>query len=303
MEDSIKQRVLVTGASGWLGRNLVRTLLGDGYSVVAVDRAVELETHEDLIHLCVDVSNAAELMAVAGDKDIHHLIHAAAVTASPLPDPLGVTRYLGTHLSMADACLQLAAEHGATATLISSAAVFDASQPAPLDEDAPTLSTGPYASAKRASELLWLEAASAGLDGRIVRFGNLVGPDERASETRPHVSLVQRFVNAARQERSIRVENPDAERDWTWLPGVARYVSQNLSRAPISVVQHVVASGSIRDLELARIVAAAFQGVSIDVASTPHNLPRAPLTTRHRSIQEGLMSIEQALARLLEITN
>lgn len=68
-------RVLVTGASGFLGRPVVHALLEAGYDVVTVGRTpVASALHK---HVVADLLNPDETPAVVRDADATHLVHLA----------------------------------------------------------------------------------------------------------------------------------------------------------------------------------------------------------------------------------
>jgi len=195
------------------------------------------------------------------------------------------------------AALRSAAEHGATALLISSAAVFDSRQRSDLDEAVLPLGTGPYAVAKRAAELAWAEAAAAGLQAVTARLGNLYGGDERASATRPRVSLFQHYLDAARRDGVIEVRQPGAVRDWTYLPDVAELVAGVLAnplQAPAT--WHLVAPQAYSDLELASAVAKAVPSTEVRVEATGAPLPRGVLRSRYVNDMQSWTPLERAVS-------
>ena len=68
-------RVLVTGASGFLGRPVVHALREAGYDVVTVGRSPVTSTSHR--HVVADLLNAHETRAVVRDADATHLVHLA----------------------------------------------------------------------------------------------------------------------------------------------------------------------------------------------------------------------------------
>lgn len=296
---------VVTGAAGYLGRALVAALSAAGHRVVAVDRsfpATVRQTPPQIETIVGDVGDLPDLLRTTRQgRPVDHVVHAAAVTAAPGAGALATVDYLAEHLAGSLAALRTAAEYGASAVLIGSAAVFDAGQRSDLDETVPPLGTGPYATAKRASELAWAEAASAGLHAVTVRLGNLFGDDERASTTRPRVSLFQDYLDSARQHGVIEVRQPGAVRDWTYLPDVATRtvgVLANPGQAPATL--HLVAPEAYSDLELASAVAKAVPATDVRVQTSGAPLPRGVLRSRYVDDALAWTPLERAVALTLE---
>jgi len=291
----------VTGAAGYLGRAVVSALSDAGHRVVSVDRSFPEEAgtpFPGVETIAGDVRELPDLVPRSrpGGR-VDHVVHAAAVTEAPDPGARPTVDYLADHLSGSMAALRAAAEHGATALLISSAAVFDSRQRSDLDEAVPPLGTGPYATAKRAAELAWAEAAAAGLQAVTVRLGNLFGGDERSSVTRPRVSLFQDYLESARRHGVIEVRQPGAVRDWTYLPDVATRILALLANprtAPVTL--HLVAPEAYSDLELASAVAKAVPSTEVRVEATGAPLPRGVLRSRYVNDMQSWTPLERAVS-------
>lgn len=312
MGESVPTTV-VTGASGYLGRAVVAALSDAGHRVVSVDRSGPAKARAT-VSPTVSPPTASRGETVVGDvrelpdllrrtrqgRRVDHVVHAAAVTATPDSDPRATVDYLAEHLAGSLAALRTAAEHGATSLLISSAAVFDSRQRSDLDETVMPLGMGPYATAKRAAELAWAEAAAAGLQAVTVRLGNLFGGDERASATRPRVSLFQDHLDSAREHGVIEIRQPEAVRDWTYLPDVAARLVDVLAdpeRAPTTV--HLVAPCAYSDLGLASIVANAVSSTEVRVDPSEAPLPRGVLRSRYVADAAAWTPLERAVSLML----
>lgn len=292
---------VVTGAAGYLGRALVAALAAAGHRVVAVDRSFPAEagrTPPQSETIVGDTSELPDLLRpTRTGRRVDHVVHAAVVTAAPAAGAVPTVDYLREHLEGSLAALRTAADHGASAVLIGSAAVFDARQRSELDETVAPLGMGPYATAKRAAELAWAEAAAAGMPAVTVRLGNLFGGDERASATRPRVSLFQDYLNAARDHGVVEVRQPGAVRDWTYLPDVAtRLVDVLGDRERALTTVHLVAPDAHSDLELASTVAKAVPSTEVRVEPSGAPLPRGVLRSRYVSDPRSWTPLERAVA-------
>ena len=70
--------VLVTGASGMIGRHLVKGLLDKGYSVIGLARR-ETEEIENYKTYVIDLADREALKKIFADNNITHTIHLAAL--------------------------------------------------------------------------------------------------------------------------------------------------------------------------------------------------------------------------------
>ena len=190
-------RILVTGASGFIGSHLCDRLLADGHEVVAIDNLVtgqaeniaHLAGHQRFSHIRHDVSNFID---VPGKVD---LIWHLASPASPNPaSPYGYPQLpiqtlkvgaLGTHNA-----LGLARANQAIFLLTSTSEVYGDPQVHPQREDYwghvdPVGPRSMYDEAKRFAEAITTAYHRYhGLDTRIARVFNTYGPRMRLDDGR-----------------------------------------------------------------------------------------------------------------------
>ncbi len=97
----------------------------------------------------------------------------------------------------------------------------------------------------------------------VARLGYLYGPGEVARPSRPRVSPVARWLDAAGGGLALEVRSDDPRREWTYAPDLAaaraRVVDGPAAGRPI----HVGSPHVSRDSEVAALVAAAFPGTEI----------------------------------------
>jgi dTDP-4-dehydrorhamnose reductase len=174
-------RLLVTGAAGMLGRDVVAAAGDAGHEVVALARA-------DL-----DISDAAAVTAAVRAAEPDAVINCAAWTdvdgaEAAEAEATAVNGAGAGHVAAA------AADAGALTVQVSTDYVFDGLATAPYPEDAPTAPQGAYGRSKLAGE-----RAVAAASGRwaIVRASWLFGPHGK------NFVDTMRRLGAEREELSV----------------------------------------------------------------------------------------------------
>lgn len=272
-------RVVLTGAAGFVGQHLVAGLTAAGCDVVAIDRHVDAGARAALAGVRTIEAPLAEIAATdIGRADA--VIHAAALTARPDEAGIDVARHLAANIEAHLAALSLATTLAAKRFFfVSSAGVF-APGDRRLDEDAVPDATIPYAAAKRMGEIATEALGGAGIDAMTLRLGNVYGPDEIARPSRPRVSYLEQLLNAAEADGCIRVETPDAVRDWTFAPDIGRHIARLvLAPALPGSLIHLVAPDAASDRALAETIAALRPAPAISFGDAAAAI-RPPLQTR-----------------------
>ena len=240
--DNKQYGVLVTGANGWIGRAVCRSLKDQGCFVVACDleeqagdwdRFIRIDLNEDPI---ASVSASKEIIKAASEWS---LFHCAGYAHRPIETAEEVERFYaineGGTKKAVSWCRQLGVER---IVYISSIAFYDwdaHSEPTALREDAALSGATAYADSKLKGELCVRES---GLDYRVVRLATVFGTGDRANFAKLAKALkARKFIipGAGDARKSVISVNRAAE----WIGQLAlmpdpahRLINLGFSEAP-----------------------------------------------------------------------
>jgi GDP-4-dehydro-6-deoxy-D-mannose reductase len=217
-------RVLVTGASGFVGRHLTQALRRRGHDVVAAGGM-----HDGADYAAVDVTDTAAVgrfIAEVAPQAVFHLAAQAFVPVS-IDAPLATVAVnaLGT-ANVLEGIRTFRESGGERVRLIavSSADVYGVQPPdrMPLAETTPLRPSDPYAASKASAEsfgLAW--SRTYDLDVVIARPFNHIGPGQ--DERFVVASFAHQLARiAAGGDHVLRVGNLDAQRDFLDVRDVVR---------------------------------------------------------------------------------
>ncbi|WP_258038646.1 NAD(P)-dependent oxidoreductase [Streptomyces sp. SM12] len=162
--------VVVTGGSGMLGGNLVRSLAAAGTRVRSLDLRPPVEEVPDVEHLTADVRDADRVRAALNGADA--VVHTAAALPSYPEDEIRSIIVDGTR------CVLTAAQAAGLerAVHISSTAVYGLPDTVPTTEDHPRRPVDAYSRAKAGAEEVAEEFRARGLCVPVLRPKTFVGP-------------------------------------------------------------------------------------------------------------------------------
>jgi nucleoside-diphosphate-sugar epimerase len=227
--------ILVTGASGFIGLNLLERLLSQGHHVIALslDLLPDVAQCEfeklpgSMETLQIDVRDEAALREVLGSRKVDAIFAGAAVTPSASHERISAGEVFDVNLSAVVKLITLAAGHGVRrlVALSSTAAMgermFSANQI--VEDDAPQ-PAALYGIAKAALESVARRWAVLSPDAPQVVVGRLsavFGPWERASGMRDSLSPMHAIAAAAIRGTPIAPLPRGGRRDWVHAAFVA----------------------------------------------------------------------------------
>jgi dTDP-glucose 4,6-dehydratase len=304
----MKQRVVITGAAGFIGSHLSEALLDRGYEVVGIDNLLTGDTanishlaNRDFTFIKHDVTNY-----IFVEGPVHFVLHWAS-PASPidyleLPIPTLKVGALGTHKA-----LGLALAKGATFVLASTSEVYGDPLEHPQKETYwgnvnPIGPRGVYDEAKRFAEAMTVAYHRFhGLDAKIVRIFNTYGQRMRVNDGR----AVPAFISQALRNQDVTVFGDGTQtRSFTYISdlvdGIIRLMLSD-ENAPVNI-------GNPHEMtieEMARtIIKMTGARSKIVYKPLPTDDPkiRQPDITRARTLLkwEPKVALEEGLVRTIE---
>lgn len=218
------EKILVTGADGFIGSHLVELLLAEGYSVRALSQYNSFNYWgwlDDIRHLrlevvCGDVRDPNYCRHITRGCDT--VLHLAALIAIPYsytaPDSYVDTNIRGT----LNIC-QAARDEGVRRIVVTSTSeVYGTAQYVPIDEKHPRQPQSPYSATKIGADAIAKSFFNAfGLPVVIARPFNTYGPRQSARAIIP--TIITQIANGATE---IKVGDLTPTRDFNYVRDTCR---------------------------------------------------------------------------------
>ena len=256
-------RILVTGASGFVGSFVAARLAHDGHDVIGLDRQPrpldprhgvgEIPLHE------MDILDQGRLLELVEASDADGIVHAAAVI-SQADGAANPTRTVRINVDGTLNVLEAARARGSRVVYVSTATLYGIHPDLhPLDEDARPEPVGIYDTSKLMAETLALTYHKVyGLDVVAVRPGFVYGPG---------ASTGGYFLDrAARGEVVIEPVGADLPMDVTYVRDLADGIARAMTVRPLAHRLFNITGGvSRRRGEVAAIVRRLVPGAVVEV--------------------------------------
>jgi len=232
-------RILVTGADGFVGRHLLRTLRTafPASVLIACAQAPDMVDADTTVPL--DLLSADSIADCLTQAQADAIVHLAAATVVPesFADP-GLTWRINVDGTLTLARMLMARAPETRLVFVSSAETYGLTfqRGEPLDEDAPFAPANPYAASKAATDLALGEIALRGLKVIRMRTANHTGPGQSDALVVPAFARQIARIEAGRQEPVIKVGALDRWRDFLDV--------RDVCAAYAAVLAHEVAPGT-----------------------------------------------------------
>jgi nucleoside-diphosphate-sugar epimerase len=224
--------LLITGASGFVGLNLVEQALASGRTVVGLSHApVAPATAERFralpgrwIEVVGDVRDRSLLDSLLREHRVSSVVHMAAITASTERERVAGDEIVSVNLGGL-ACVIGAAARARVSRFVyvSSIAVYGGQQAdgSLVDEDTPHAPQTLYAITKSSGEAITARLCAVhAVDWITARLGRVFGPHEHDSGVRDTLSQIHQVTRQALAGGTVAFERP-CVKNWSYAPDVA----------------------------------------------------------------------------------
>lgn len=266
-------RALVTGASGFVGSYLMRTLADEGYDVIPASGPADSN-----YALRIDLADFDSVKHAVESADADVIFHLAGQAFVPysLERPLETFRInaLGTmHL------LEAVRTRGKRAraprvVLASSASVYGkvADWSNPLREDYPIRPVDPYGASKAAAECCCLAAyRSHGIDTVIARSFNAIGPGQDHRFVASSFAAQLARIKLKIEQPIMYVGNIVTERDFLHVSDVVRAYVALAENGTSGEIYNICSGAPVRIQDILRTLIH-IAGVPVEVREDPAKL-------------------------------
>ena len=258
-------RYVVTGAAGFIGSHLLRTLLERGHDAVGwdsftdyYDPALKEENAEGLPVERVDLET--DSFDLAGVNGVFHLAGQPGVSSFGGVFPLYVRR----NVLASQRVFEAAAAVGTRALLASSSSIYGDAESYPTPEDTPPRPLSPYGITKLACEQLAAAYAKEfDLDAVVARYFTIFGPRQR-----PDMALAKMIAFAIEGQTFELHGDGTQSRSFTYVDDAVEATILAMERADSGAVLNVGGGDEVSMLEAIRTLAEV-SGRHLELAAAP----------------------------------
>ena len=209
--------ILVTGGSGFIGRNIVSLLKKEGYKVGTLD--IRDKDSEADYHIMQDVRSMNMLLKAS--KGIDYVFHLAAVTSPPEFENLTGEGYgvnvIGTYNVLAAS----AANKVKRVILASSSSIYGQTSVPAKEAELPSTYTNFYPGSKRINEITGRIFLNYDIETVFLRYFNTYGIGENSKGN--YSSVIWKFIDDIRNKKKPTIYGDGTQRrDFIYVKDTAR---------------------------------------------------------------------------------
>ena len=214
------KKILITGATGFVGSHLTELCVKKGYNVVAFDRynpnynlgwLEKSKFRDDINFVFGDIRDQDSVLKTMRNCKI--VFHLAALVGIPYSytSPLA---YLKTNIEGTYNILESSKHLNIEQTIITSTSeTYGSAKYVPIDEKHPLLAQSPYSASKISADQLSLSYwKSFQLPVKILRPFNIYGPRQSSRAIIPSI-----IIQALSSKKEIKLGNIKPSRDFTYV--------------------------------------------------------------------------------------
>lgn len=278
-------KVAVTGAHGFVGLNVVRTLAESGETVYAVGRrpldswvARYLEPVASQVqHRRADLAERGQLAQALTGDEVDAVVHAAVVTATTPQVERDESAWIVAVNTLGTLeALELAREKGSRrfVYISSPSAIGPAPRDLPMTEEVRLQPDTLYGITKMASEAIVRRYGQIhALETASVRIAQPYGPGERATPSRVRTSPIYEWLRDVDAGRPLPTGPLDRARDWTYVDETANGIALLVTTPELPHdLYHLGAGNQITIAEVIATLRLAYPDLSVDEQPEPDAL-------------------------------
>ena len=214
----MKKKILITGAGGFVGSELVNSLSKLNYEVHALDKKISyyFTENKNIFFYKGDFSKYKKKEF----KQIDYFIHAAAITS---PKNIKFERSLiAKNILLTKKSLELAIKLKIkTYFLISSTGIYRSNKLEIFNEKSNVYTINNYAKSKLLAEDLVVKfCTNNNINYKIFRLGNVYSGIEKKLWSRKNVSMFQQWFDSSKKNIPLQTDSLSKKRDWTYVKDI-----------------------------------------------------------------------------------
>lgn len=257
MNNDQNQEIIVTGINGFVGRHLAEKLKQRSYNVHGIGRESAPRKPVDTTLSAYSVGDMLDRSSLENIpfKQASAIIHLAGL-ASVADSFRYPDLYRTGNATMTENLLSCAYDAGFTGrvVVVSTGALYDPSEPMPIDETSKLSDNSPYAYGKIKAENIAKAYGSKGYDVVIARPFNHIGPGQNRGFLVP--DLYEQIIEARETgSKEISVGNLNTKRDYTDVRDIAdAYVRLATAKTLQNDIYNICSGRSYSGLDILEII-------------------------------------------------